>query len=110
MSDETLSKALANIGKYDSSVDESMVKAIIKHLGIALRSRDASLVSCSQASELETIRNGYMKKKLGLTLSDDELDAAVKEICLQVKEDHNKSRITFYYLLAKKFNKESVFA
>jgi hypothetical protein len=39
-----------------------------------------------------------------------ELDAAVKEICAQVKEDRQKQRVTFYYLLAKKFGKESVYA
>ena len=110
MSEDTLKKAVENISKYERNVDEAMVNKIIKHLGIALRSRDASMVSCSQASELATVRDKFLKKKLGLTQSDAELDAALKELCEQMKGEKNKSRITVYYLLAKKFGKESVFA
>ncbi|MEE9355973.1 MAG: DUF2853 family protein [Methylococcaceae bacterium] len=110
MSEEQLNKAFEDIKSYNSSVDEALVKAIIKHLGIALRSRDGSLVSCSDADELKRMREGFMKKKLALTASDEELDQALKEICTQMSVSRAKSRITFCYLLTEKFSKQSVFA
>ena len=52
---------------------------IIKHLGIALRSRDASLVACSSKDELDRVRESWCKKKLALTESDDDLDQMIKD-------------------------------
>jgi hypothetical protein len=43
------------------------VDKIVKHLGIALRSRDSSLVSCSDPSELDRVREKWCEKKLGST-------------------------------------------
>ena len=42
---------LADVQRYDAAVDETAVAGIVKHLGIALRNRDSSLVSCSDKSE-----------------------------------------------------------
>lgn len=109
MSDEILSKALDDVKRY-TSADEELTKAIIKHLGIAVRSNDASLVSCGQASELERVRESFLKKKLGMTGSDAELDQAIQDVCQQMKDDRRKLRITFYFLLVKKLKKESAFA
>jgi hypothetical protein len=49
-------------------------------IGIALQSRDASLVAFSDKSELDRVRDSFLKKKLGLTQSDDELDAAINAV------------------------------
>ena len=94
-----ISKYLDDIKRYDSNPNEAVVETIVKYLGIALRSRDASLVSCSDNSELDRVRKGFCTKKLGL---DPEAAAkAVDEVCTQMKGDRNKQRVTFYYLLAK---------
>ena len=98
-----------DIQKYTENVDEDVVGGIVKHLGIALRSRDASLVSCSDRTELDRVRESFLKKKLGLTASDAELDRAISEVCDQMKDTRNKSRVTFYYLLADKFGKFPLF-
>lgn len=110
MSDETFNKAVEDLKNYTADVDESLVKAIIRHLGIALRNKDSSLVSCSDQAELDRVREGFMKKKLALTESDDALNGALKDICAQMSDSRNKSRVTFCYLLTKKFGKESVFS
>ncbi len=89
-------------------VDEKAVEGIVKHLGIALKSKDASLVSCSSKDELARVRDSWCKKKLGLTDSDTDLDKAIADICETMKDDHRKHRVTFYYLLAEKFGKVSV--
>ncbi len=94
-----IAKYLEDIKRYDPNPNEAAVETIVKYLGIALRSRDASLVSCSDASELDRVRKGFCVKKLGL--SADAAANAVDEVCAQMKGDRQKSRVTFYYLLAK---------
>lgn len=89
-----------DLKKYCASADAAHISAIRKYLGIALTKKDSSLVSCSDASELARIRDGYAKKKLGLS-DDKAIDAAIKKVCAAMKGDSSKSRIAFYYLLAQ---------
>ncbi|MEM9029268.1 MAG: DUF2853 family protein [Pseudomonadota bacterium] len=96
---------VAEVKRYEDAPNEAAVAGIVKHLGIALRSKDGSLVSCSSKSELERVRESWCKKKLALTQSDADLDAAIKDVCEAMKADQRKNRVIFYYLLAKKFNK-----
>jgi hypothetical protein len=100
----------ADVKKYAASLDDAAVKGIVKHLGIALKSNDASMVACSSKSELERIRESWLKKKLALTSSDAELDAAIKDVCERMKADRSKQRVTFYYLLAEKYGKLAALA
>jgi len=104
-----LNKIIENVKKYDSHADEKLVTAIFDSLKLVHENLDAMLVGCSDDSELATVKKNFLIKKLGMDDSP-ELDAAIKEICTQVKEDNQKQRVTFYYLLAKKFGKESVYA
>jgi hypothetical protein len=100
----------ADVKKYAATVNAGAVAGIVKHLGIALRSRDASLVAASDPEELKRVRDGFMKKKLGLTQPDAELDAALKEVMVRMAAERNKSRVTVYYLVAEKFGKLDLFA
>lgn len=95
----------ADVKRYAPNLNEKAVAGIVKHLGIALRSKDASLVSCSSKSELERVRESWLKKKLKLGDDDKALDAAIKEVCETMKADKRKHRVTFYYLIADKFGK-----
>lgn len=108
MADEKIDYAV-DIKKYTSSVDEKAVAGIVKHLGIALRGKDSSLVAASDPSEMGRVRDSFLKKKLALTESDAHLDAAVKEVTDKMKAERNKSRVTVYYLLAEKFHKLAMF-
>ncbi len=96
---------LGDLRKYVPAADETKVKAIIKHLGIAMKNRDTQLVACSSKDELERVRESWCKKKLGVTASDADLDKSIKEICDRMKGDASKSRIAFYYMLAEKYGK-----
>ena len=89
-----------HVKKYVPDADDKKIATIVKYCGIALQKRDSSLVSCSDAAELKTVRDGFAKKKLGLSV-DADIDAAIKAVCTQMKADHDKPRVTFYYLLAK---------
>lgn len=98
-----------NIKKYATNVDQGAIDGIVKHLGIALRSKDSSLVAAKDPEELKRVRDGFMKKKLALTLPDAELDAAIKEVVTKMKAERDKSRVTVCYLLAEKFGKLDAF-
>jgi hypothetical protein len=100
----------AEVKKYAPNCNEAAVKGIIKHLGIALKSNDASMVACSSKSELERVRESWLKKKLALTATDADLDGAIKGVCEQMKADRSKSRVAFYYLLADKYGKLAALA
>lgn len=66
---------LADVKKYDAAADEAIVGKIVKHLGIALRNRDSSLVSASDPEELARVKANWCGKKLGVT--DDSADKAI---------------------------------
>jgi len=77
--------------------------------GPSIYNKDAATVSCSDASELATVRNNYLIKKLGLKDSP-KLDDAIKKVCNQLgSSNKNKYRAMFYYLLCKEFGKASVY-
>lgn len=82
--------------KYVPSANEAAVTGIVKHLGIALQSRDGSFVACEDRSERDRVRESFLKKKLGLTESDVELDKSVVDICQRMHGDRDKSRVAFY--------------
>ncbi|MFN0218499.1 MAG: DUF2853 family protein [Hyphomicrobium sp.] len=99
------SKYLENIKHYQPNVNDGAVAGIVKHLGIALKSPDASKVSCSSKEELVRVRESWLKKKLGVVEEDEKLDRAIAEVCATIKGDAKKDRVTFYYLLAEKYGK-----
>jgi len=99
-----MSEYLDDVKRYDADASPDTVDRIVKHLGIALRSRDASLVSCSDPSELERVREKWCNKKLGST-NDAGADEIITRVCQEMSADRNKSRVTFYYLVAKHMGK-----
>jgi len=101
---------IADVKRYAANADEKAVAGIVKHLGIALKSTDASLVSCSSKDELERVRESWLKKKLALTATDADLDKSIKSVCEKMKADKTKHRVTFYYLLAEAHGKVSALA
>lgn len=99
-------KYLANVRKYDPKASKKSVENIVKYCGISLRSRDASLVACSDEKELDRVVKNFCTKKLGMTKNQKETVAGV---CTQMKPDRFKSRVTFYYLCAKSARKLAMF-
>lgn len=95
---------LADVQKYDAGADEEVVGKIVKHLGIALRNRDSSLVSCTDPKELERVRTSWIGKKLGVT-DEAQANAVIEKVCEQLSGDRTKERVTFYYLTAKHLGK-----
>ncbi len=90
---------IEDVRRYDSGADEAIVQKICNHLGIALTNRDSSLVSGSDQTELDRVRDSWGVKKL--KLDADEAEGHVKTVASEMKGDRNKQRVTFYYLVAK---------
>lgn len=95
---------LKDVHIYDAAADEAIVNKIVKHLGIALRNKDSSLVSCSDQAELDRVREKWCIKKFGAT-DGAACDTIIKTVCETMKADKTKSRVTFYYLVAKHMDK-----
>jgi hypothetical protein len=95
--------------KYEPNADRKAIEGIVRHCGIALKSRDPSLVAFTDPEEVKRVRESFLKKKLGLALSDAELDKAIHAVGERMHKDHTKNRVTVYYLLAKHFDKLHAF-
>ena len=96
------SKYIETVSKYTSNVDTELVEAIVKRLAPILGDTDSSLVSCSDDSELDTVKKNFLSNKLGV--EGEEADNAVKEVCEKMSDATRKCRVTFYYLLVEKFD------
>ena len=86
-----------------------LLAAVTKGLGPSIYKADAETVSGSDAKELATVKNNFLIKKLGLADSAD-LDAGIEEVMERIgKSERKKYRAVVYYMLVKKFDKESVY-
>ncbi|MEX6625940.1 DUF2853 family protein [Tenacibaculum pacificus] len=91
------------------SVNLELLTAVTKGLGPSIYKRDAETVSGSDPKELLTVKNNFLIKKLSLT-DGPELDKAIDEVMEEIgRSERSKYRAVVYYLLAKKFSKESVY-
>ena len=105
---EKIALYIKDIKKHYGEVDEAFVVIIVKNLGPSIYRKDAETVACSDPKELDTVRKNFLIKKLGIDASQGVLDAAIQDVCTELKGVRTKYRATFYYALAKKFKKESV--
>ncbi len=89
----------ADVLGYHKTANRYKVKAIVDHCGIALRTRDGSLVACTDQKEKDTVAKNWCQKKLGL--SPEKAAETVEAVCKEMKGQRFKNRVTFYYLCAK---------
>ena len=100
---------LADVRKYaQGTVDEAAVAGLAKTYRLVLSKSDTRYVACADPAERERVRKNFLEKKLGLSVPD--LDTAIEAVCAAMKAERTKSRLTFYYLLAERFGKLSLFA
>jgi sulfur transfer protein SufE len=93
----------------DFRSNSDLLAAVTKGLGPSIYKADAETVSGSDAKELATVKNNFLIKKLGLEDSP-ELDAGINEVMERIgKSERKKYRAVVYYMLMKKFDKESVY-
>ncbi len=93
----------ADVKKFVANADDEVIDAIVKYCGIALHNQDSSLVSFTDPAETGRVRENFLKKKLGLTHSDADLDAGIAAVGERMKGTNFKNRVTVYYLLLEQF-------
>lgn len=87
---------------------ELLTKVVIG-CGPSIYNKDAATVAGTQESELLTVKNNFLIKKLGLNDSPD-LDKAIDSVLeIYGKSNKNKYRAVVYYMLAVHFKRESVY-
>ena len=108
--DELIAKYAADLKeKCGVNPDMDLLTKVTVGLGPSIYNADSSTVSGSDESELETVKNNYLIKKLGLKDSAD-LDKAIASVMdTYGQSNRNKYRAVVYYLLCKHFNKASVY-
>ncbi|MCG9792598.1 DUF2853 family protein [Flavobacterium algicola] len=89
--------------------DMDLLTKVTIGCGPSIYNKDASTVAGSQKSELDTVKNNFLIKKLGLS-DGPELDAGIEAVIEKYgRSNANKHRAVVYYLLAVHFKKESVY-
>ena len=108
--DELIAKYADDLkNKCGMTPDMDLLTKVTIGCGPSIYSDDASTVAASQTSELETIKSGFLIKKLGMSDSPALMEGIHKAIDTYGKSERNKYRAVFYYLLTKHFGKESVY-
>lgn len=90
--------------------DMGLLTKVAIGLGPSLYRADATLVSGSDAEELDRVRKSFLIGKLGLA-DGPELAAAIDAAVEQYgRSNRSKHRAVVYYLLVKRFGKEAAYA
>ncbi len=95
--------------KCGMTPDMELLKKVTIGCGPSIYDADASTVAGSQEGELETVKNNFLIKKLGLR-DGPELIAAINSVIdTYGRSERNKYRAVIYYMLTKHFGKEAVY-
>ncbi|WP_227269143.1 DUF2853 family protein [Roseobacter weihaiensis] len=95
--------------KCGMTPDMDLLTKVTIGCGPSIYDADASTVASSQPAELETVKENFLMKKLGLADSPALMEAIDKVIETYGKSERNKYRAVVYYMLTKHFGKESVY-
>ncbi|MDM9630784.1 DUF2853 family protein [Robiginitalea aurantiaca] len=86
-----------------ASVDHERLDAMVNRLKTVVDNLDATLVSVSDESELETVRRNFVQKTLGVSDKDKGM-AAINAVAGKMSGIHQKSRPAFYYLVQEELS------
>jgi hypothetical protein len=89
--------------------DMDLLEKVTLGCGPAIYNADASTVAATQASELETVKNNFLIKKLGLSDGPELMDAINSVMDTYGRSERNKYRAVVYYMLTKHFGKEAIY-
>lgn len=89
--------------------DMALLEKVTIGCGPSIYDADASTVAAGQEHELETVKNNFLIKKLGLPDSPDLMNAINSVIETYGRSERNKYRAVIYYMLVKHYGKEGVY-
>ncbi|MCR9263245.1 MAG: DUF2853 family protein [Flavobacteriaceae bacterium] len=108
--DELIQKYAEEIKtKFGEEPNMDLLTKVTVGLGPSIYNLDASKVSGSNEKEMETVKNNFLIKKLGLSDGPELSEAINTVIDAYGRSDKNKYRAVIYYMLAKHFKKESIY-
>jgi len=108
--DEMIAKYAADLKeKLGHDADMDLLTKVTIGCGPSIYNQDSSTVSGSSESELETVKQNFLIKKLGLSDGPQLMEGINKVIEDYGKSNRNKYRAVVYYLLTKHFGKEEVY-
>ncbi|EAQ49039.1 MULTISPECIES: DUF2853 family protein [Leeuwenhoekiella] len=109
--DEMIAKYAADLKeKLGHDADMDLLTKVTIGCGPSIYNQDSSTVSGSSESELETVKQNFLIKKLGLSDGPQLMEGINKVIEDYGKSNRNKYRAVVYYLLTKHFGKEEVYS
>lgn len=108
--DELIAKYAKDLKeKIGVDADMDLLTNVTIGCGPSIYNADSATVSSSDDGELETVKNNFLIKKLGLSSSDD-LNGGINAVMdAYGRSNRNKYRAVVYYLLVKHFGKESAY-
>lgn len=89
--------------------DMDLLTKVTIGCGPAIYNADSETVAGSDKSELETVKNNFLIKKLGLADSPALMEAIDAVIDTYGRSERNKYRAVVYYMLTKHFGKEAIY-
>ena len=95
--------------KCGMSPDMDLLTKVTIGCGPAIYNADASTVAATQPDEIETVKNNFLIKKLGLADGPQLMDAINSVLDTYGRSERSKYRAVVYYMLTKHFKKESVY-
>ncbi|MES0825502.1 DUF2853 family protein [Ruegeria sp. SCP11] len=108
--DELIAKYAEDLkNKCGMDPDMDLLTQVAIGCGPAIYDVDASTVAATQEGELETVKNNFLIKKLGLSDGPELMEAINKALETYGMSERNKYRAVVYYMLAKHFGKESIY-
>jgi hypothetical protein len=109
--DELIAKYADDLrNKCGMSPDMALLTKVTIGCGPSIYNADSETVAATQSGELETVKNNFLIKKLGLK-DGPELMAAINSVIETYgKSERNKYRAVVYYMLVKHFGKEGAYA
>jgi len=107
--DDKIELYTAELKKVGMRPDAVLLRKVTKACGPSIYTKDGEKVSASDKKELDRVKQNFMSKKLGI--AEKSLDGGIAHAIERIgKSNRNKYRAVFYYILVKKFKKESIFA
>jgi hypothetical protein len=89
--------------------DMDLLTKVTIGCGPSIYNPDSATVAATQPKELETVRDRFLIKKLGLKDGPELMDAINAAIETYGRSERNKYRAVVYYMLTKHFGKEKVY-
>lgn len=106
--ESNIKKSTEQLEAIGVSVNALLIEKIVKRLGIANQSVDASHVAATDPSEVERLKKNFVIKKLEQDDNAD-TDAVIASVLEKMSTHRMKQRGAIYYLLTVHYGKESLY-